>query len=340
MTRRVVAALLFLAITIAPAFADDAAASIGAGGLVVLKREDRITMAREILTINLRKVRVDYEFRNDTDQDVTTVVAFPIPPYALEAEERSIKEQGFDDFRLTIEGRAVHFQVEARAKLKNHDVTSTLSKDGIDVATFGHYDDLHGQARDIRRLSLVQRNSLIRAGLVDSDANSDYANWTVEKKYYWTQTFPANATVHIPHEYTPVVGYNYVSTGEFRAVKQGASVPAKDPQIDKFTIAELKSVCLDEGLRSNLEAASAHGEEGYGHIMYVDFILTSANTWKQPIVDFTLFVERQAEIDQRNVVSFCWPNPVEKVDRDRFKATAANLVPQHELRVGFFQLNK
>jgi hypothetical protein len=85
-----VAASLILAIAVPHAFADDAAASIGAGGLVVLKREDRITMAREVLTINPNKVKVDYEFRNDTDEDVTTVVAFPIPSYALEAEERSI----------------------------------------------------------------------------------------------------------------------------------------------------------------------------------------------------------------------------------------------------------
>jgi hypothetical protein len=335
-----VAASLILAIAVPHAFADDAAASIGAGGLVVLKREDRITMAREVLTINPNKVKVDYEFRNDTDEDVTTVVAFPIPSYALEAEERSIKEQGFDDFRLTIEGQPAHFRVESRARLEGRDVTATLGKYGIDVATFGHFDDVHGQAKDIRRLSLPQRSLLIKAGLISSDVDSDYANWTVEKKYYWSQNFPAHRTIHISHEYTPVVGYNYVSTDEFRAVKQGASVPARDVQIDKFTVEELKSVCLDEGLRSNLEAASAHGKEGYGHIMYVDFILTSANTWKQPIVDFTLFVERQAAIDQRNVVSFCWPNPVEKVDQGRFKATAANLIPQHELRVGFFQLDK
>ncbi len=342
MKLRPVATLLVLAIAIPNAFADDAAAAIGAGGLVVLKREDRITMAREVLTISLKKVRVDYEFRNDTDEDVTTVVAFPIPPYELEAEERSIKEQGFDDFRLTIEGQPAHFQVESRASLKGRDVTTTLNKNGIDVATFGNFDDVHGQAKDIRRLSLTQRNLLIKAGLISSDVGSDYANWTVEKKYYWSQTFPAHSTIHISHEYTPVVGYNYVSTDEFRTIRQGASVPARDVQIDKFTVEELKSVCLDEGLRGNLEAASIHNRngDGYGHINYVDFILTSANTWKQPIVDFTLFVERSAADDQRDVVSFCWPSQLEKVSANRFRATATNLIPQHELRVGFFQIDK
>jgi hypothetical protein len=336
----IAAFLLALAISSPIAFADDAAASIGAGGLVVLKREDRITMAREVLTIGLKKVKVDYEFRNDTDDDVTTMVAFPIPSYQLDAEERSIKEQGFDDFRLIIEGKEARFQVEARAKLKGHDVTAILDKYGIDIATFGHFDEDHHQARDIRRLSRAQRDSLIKSGLIDSDPDQDDANWVVEKKYYWSQTFLAHSTIHISHEYTPVVGYNYVSSDEFHAVGRNASIPTRDVQIDKFTVDELKSLCLSEDLRSSLETASRHSKEGYGHIEYVDFILTSANTWKEPILDFTLYVERSKEKDSRDVVSFCWPNPVEKVGQDRFKATAINLIPRHELRIGFFQLDR
>jgi hypothetical protein len=332
-------ALLLLAISFSPpAFADDAAASIGAGGLVVLNREDRITMAREVLTISLKKVKVDYEFRNDSDEDVTTIVAFPIPSYTLQAEERYIKEQGFDDFRLSIEGKPAQFQVESRAKLKGVDVTTTLNKYGIDVATFGHFNEDRHQSQDIRRLTNVQRSAFVKAALIDTDPSQDFANWAVEKKYYWSQKFPAHSTVHISHEYTPVVGYNYVSTDEFRAIGPNAPASVRDKNmIDKFILNELKAVCLNEGLRHNLESASVHSKEGYGFIQYVDFILMSANTWKQPIVDFTLFVEKPpAEKYNREVVSFCWPGPVEKVGPDLFKATAINLIPQRELKIGFF----
>ena len=44
------------------------------------RRETRIVMAREVLQISAKKVVVDYDFRNDTNQDVTSEVAFPIPP--------------------------------------------------------------------------------------------------------------------------------------------------------------------------------------------------------------------------------------------------------------------
>jgi hypothetical protein len=61
--------------------ADDGAASIAAGGLVLMKREPRIVMAKEVLSISAKSVLVDYDFRNDSDEDITTEVAFPIPPY-------------------------------------------------------------------------------------------------------------------------------------------------------------------------------------------------------------------------------------------------------------------
>ena len=72
-----------------PALADDSAASIAAGGLVA-RRETRIVMAKEVLRISPNKVVVDYDFRNDTDQDVTTEVAFPVPPYSYGPENPAI----------------------------------------------------------------------------------------------------------------------------------------------------------------------------------------------------------------------------------------------------------
>lgn len=65
---------------------DDSAAAIAAGGLVS-RRESRIVMAKEVLKISPTKIVVDYDFRNDSDQDVTTEVAFPIPPYKNEFPE-------------------------------------------------------------------------------------------------------------------------------------------------------------------------------------------------------------------------------------------------------------
>jgi len=313
-------ALLLLATLCTIAKADDGAASIAAGG-IVMKHEPRITMQKEVLRISATKVQVDYEFRNDTNTDITTEVAFPVPGYKLDWDERSIKEQSFDDFQLTVENQLVHFEVEIKATLKGRDVSAQLKKYGIDIGTFGHYNEEAFNAPDIQKLSPAQKSALVHAGLIDLDTFSRYLpGWTVEKKYYWLQTFPAHAIVHISHEYTPVLGNsNTIGLGP-------------TPKQDSF---EAKSVCIDPSLRNQLSKLAANPENEVS-ISYVDFILTTANTWKTPIEDFTLIVERT---DPKDTVSFCWDGPVEKLDANKFQAHANNLIPTKELHIGFYHLD-
>jgi len=160
----------------------------------------------------------------------------------------------------------------------------------------------------------------------------------VEKKYYWTQTFPAHSTVHISHEYTPAVGYNFVAKADFIAAGPHATAAElKDYGPDNPALPELRSVCLDEPLRQQLINMPFNKDNGtYRNIAYVDFILTTANTWKQPIGDFTLLVNRPAGQGDPKMISFCWPGAVTKVSADQFKATATDLIPKSELRIGFF----
>ena len=345
------ACLFLLALLIAlPLRADDSAASIGAGGLVVLKNEKRIAMAKEVLTISLKKVHVDYEFRNDTADNVTTMVAFPIPAYEFSEDMmHTAAESGFDDFKLTIEGKPTTFTIEALAKVNGTDVTALLKAYNIDIGSFGHYDFKADTSPDFKKLSAAQMAELVKAGAIDTNAgqpgvgtadNPVYAhpNWSVEKKYYWTQNFPAHSTVHISHEYTPVAGYNLVSQSDFIAVGPNATPDQlKDYGADNPVLPELRSVCLDEPLRQQLITMPFGKDNGtYRRMQYVDFILTTANTWKQPIYDFTLLVERPTGKDDPKILSFCWPSEVTKISTNEFKATATNLVPTSELRIGFF----
>jgi len=76
-------------------------------------------------------------------------------------------------------------------------------------------------------------------------------------------------------------------------------------------------------------------------LRYVDFILTTANTWKTPIEDFTLIVEKPDEPTSNvNFVSFCWDGPVTKIDDHHFAAHLTNFIPKKELRVGFIDLDR
>lgn len=303
--------------------ADDGASSIAVGGVVVMGHEPHITMAKEVLQISEGKVVVDYDFRNDTDQNVTTGVAFPIPEYDLDMVSEEPASQGFDDFRLWVNGAQAKFQIEARAYVKNKDLTDLLTSVHVDVASFGHAVS-NDDSKDIERLTDLQRKKLERAGLIVTGAYG--ANWKVRKKYYWQQTFPAHGTVHIRHEYTPYMGSE-------NSIKYALG---SDP--DPVMVKQLNSFCIDGRLHSILKQI-ADSKDKDAPYFYVDFILTTANTWKTPIEDFELIVERPHEKGaSAGYVSFCWDGPVTKIDEDHFSAKAVNFVPTKELHIGFFDV--
>lgn len=72
----------------------------------------------------------------------------------------------------------------------------------------------------------------------------------------------------------------------------------------------------------------------------MDFILTSANTWRRPIEDFTLIVDRpHGPKDGPALVSFCSPGRVVQTHANEFRVHVGSFVPAHELRIGFIQLS-
>jgi len=335
--------------------ADDSAAAIAAGGLVP-RRETRIVMAKEVLRISLKKIVVDYDFRNDTDEDVTTEVAFPIPPYKNEFPEGDIQAQSFKDFHLWVDGKPILYKSEVKATLNGRDVTGILEANHIDIRTFGHFDDTTEDAHhvaqilvpDFTRLPKDAQIRLFKEGLFQDQGEFVFSLYTVHLQYHWTQTFPAHSTVRIRHEYSPVVGYHQMDIDSVKLGLQPASAQkaaALDPD-SRSALDDLMSYCPDapflRGVERQVEASGKNAADFTGGQYWVDFILTSANTWQRPIEDFTLIIERpQPEQGLKTLVSFCSPanSKVEKLDADHFQVHLTKLVPTSELHIGFFEIH-
>jgi len=244
------------------------------------------------------------------------------------------QQQGFDDFKLWIDQQPVKFRTETRAFVGKQEITATLARLAVDAGSFGHYQDsvhmqrrMDGKSWDIERLTVAQRNRLITIKAIDDGSPA----WRVEKKYHWTQTFPAHGTVHIRHQYTPVPG-NSNTIGD-PAVYRG-----------KGAVEEYAQSCPAPALRDTLskvwnKQSKNSNEVSPLWISYVSFILTTANTWKTPIEDFTLIVERPHNPKEKTYVSFCWDGPVRQVDADHFSAHVSGLVPKKELMIGYIYDN-
>jgi hypothetical protein len=321
-----------------PAVANDSAAAIAAGG-VILRDERRVSMNREQLTIRRLQedsrgiprfqVAVEYEFVNESAEDVTTEVAFPVPEYGYpgEALEGPVDLGGF---RAWVDDKEIPVAKQVRALVGGTDQTAVLRELGIDVERHGNYELSPSRPPrhedQIRKLTPAAAERLVKFGLLEA-ANPEpgWPMWKVAITWHWTQTFPAGRKVRVRHEYTPAAGFRYeVGVREF--------------------LGELPDACADDGLIRSLEsrkralAEEARRKGAHDRSMifgeWVNYILTTANSWKTPIRDFELIVERP----EGHAVSLCWDGKVERIGRTRFIAKAKNFVPAKELAVYFFHV--
>jgi hypothetical protein len=355
---RITYLLLSLVLVGSPAVADDGAASIAAGGLILMKREPRIAMAKEVLRIGPRKVVVDYDFRNNSDEDIDTVVAFPIAPYSSDEyfwsheeafnqrdEPRSVSR--IASFRLRVNGNTQPYKTEVKALFNGHDYAPLLRGMRIDPATFGHIPEEDAKS-DFDFLSSQQRARLVQLGLMSRD--NQVPKWKVEVRYYWTQRFPAHKTVHIRHEYIPIAGEVQVPPD----LLPGRSVDENERETAASIRQTLGRTCVSSSaiqhIYQTLEARpspdtthmniEASTREWFNHLLvvdWVDFILTTANTWKQPIEDFTLIVDTKPYPNERSVpVHFCGDGPLASAKGLQTTFHARDFVPAKELTIGFY----
>lgn len=333
--------------------ADDAAVSVKAGG-IEFKHEPRISMEKEVLRISREKVAVDYEFLNESDEDITIHIGFPVPPMSVFDSECGPRST-FNDFRLWVDGQEIHYETEDRAKLGQTDYTLLIRDLGINVATFGDYWGPAGKCDGSNfRLSPQQVQKLAPHELLDKDG---VPQWAVHRLFHWTQEFPGRKTVHIRHEYRPVIGYQYASlkdlepTANQRRVleAQEGSRKGLDKKFELGMLEPIQNACLEPGLLKALrkDYAVAYPTEAvraaagdYVDTNWVDFVLKTANFWKTPIKEFELIVEKpNPSFGKSWYISFCWNGEIQRDGSGRFVARAKNFVPQNDLTIMFLRVH-
>ena len=338
-------AVVFAFISFATRSANDSAASVAAGG-IVLKQGSRISIQKERLTISKHKITVEYEFSNDSADDVTTEVAFPIPKFGC---EYYCDESVIARFHLWVDGNEAQYERQVRATVKDQDYTAELNKLGIDIASFGHFGRPDARSKDYQvvKLPTTDISKLVQLGLLDEKGFAP--KWTVDEMFHWKQIFSAHKLTHIRHEYQPATGYSPMTAGDLAKL---ANQEDLDANMHEDEVAFLKDVaersCVEPSLANSIKkmVAEQHKDEKdlnplddveFG-MSWADYILTTANSWKGPIRDFTLVVERpdDAMDKTRHYVSFCWDSPVRRLDANHFEAKAINFVPKKELRVAYF----
>lgn len=320
------AAVLLCAV--APAFANDSMAELKTGGLSYV-RTDAVRMLREDLFVSLDLVTVDYVYENTTDEDVDTIVAFPMPditgdPYEMPAVPDS-ESDNFLGFSVHSEDVAITPELMQRATAFGIDVTADLKAHGIALNPFAR-DGFNALAA----LDPATLGDWTARGIVMDDVYDDGSGmkshptpiWTLHSEYWWRMTFPAHAKVSLGHAYTPSVGAS-VGLGFLSPPDVSADNPQRTAYVEKY--------CIDDGFMRAAKARIANGSASISAFYenWLSYILTTANNWAGPIGTFHLTIDKGSP---NNLVSFCGSG-VKKTGPTRFELTYTDYYPERDLDV-------
>ena len=325
MIRRLLPALIALAPS--PLLANDSVAELGTGGLV-LSRSDVVAMEKEDLYISPSKVAVDYVFRNMSDKDVETIVAFPMPdiegnPYWLPAIPVEDSEN-FLGFSVSVDGKPRQTQMEHRAFAVDLDVTEELKKNGVPLYPFGE-----SVFEALAKLPQKVADDWLARGLIvvdEYDAGEGWQRvrspfWKLKTTYWWRMTFPAGKPVKVAHRYQPSVGATSGLTFYY------------DGQFGGDTYGDYKAkYCMDKAFENAIVKAARQNPDGYPPLYEnrISYILTTGGNWAGGTIGkFKLTIDKG---DTKNLVSFCGDN-VKKVGPTTFEMTADDYYPAKNIEV-------
>jgi hypothetical protein len=302
------------------AVADDATAAFGAGGLVFTK-ETSIRMKAEDLYISPVRVRVRFDFVNDSDHDIETIVAFPLPDinndryFETMIYPEKVDPLNFVAFETRVDGDPVPMHAEQRAYTKGKDITDIVLAAGLPINV------IIDQAESEKKLRLLPegvRRKLIAAGAIAPWRGSVRPLWTTTTKFYWMQRFPAKREVVINHSYRPV-------TGRFGARGSQLTNLARNPYVREFCMSEAAGRQAAK-LGPEIMAPSQRGI----YASVTDYILMTATNWKGSIGRFHMTLDRR---EPGNVLSLCWDGALEPTGPTTAEFNGENFTPTRDVHM-------
>jgi len=318
--------------------ANDSMARVGAGGIRLIKSE-HIRMIEEALEISTKMVSVKYRFRNESDRDVRTTVAFPMPPYRWTGAQTmwDDNQKPVSTFVALVNGRQVRTKTMTKALVGGVDVTEELHKVGLsDIAiqTFAHCReevDEEGNEKTVSDLTPRQKRVVMRLNREEGSC----PEWQVKSTLVWKQTFPAHKEVVVEHRYATFVGSRYTAP-----YQKGYEFSAGDLYPMAEAAAGTNEACLDADTKRTIdervEALAGRGEKmAYVMLHDVEYVLGTGRNWKGTIGKFTLRIRKESP-DQ--IVSVCFPGEPRAVNAEEIEFVQENFVPQDKLVVYFYDV--
>lgn len=319
---KILGGILGVLLAVSSTYANDTVVEIAAGGLEYV-RSDKIEMVREDLYISMDEVRVDYVFRNHSEEDITAMVAFPMPDIQYD-EYGDIglpfaQQDNFLGFTVLVDGQEIEPRLQQRAKVIGVDVTVHLVKRGIPLLPTG--DDVFQSFGSQPVSVLLELEQLGIVGIENYDGGNGMRaharpQWILQSAYYWEMVFPAGKEIKVSHTYSPATG---ATTGIAPFFYSGNFLDISDEYARRY--------CVDEGfvraVGRKLDAGTQYFET------WISYILLTGRNWYRRIGTFHLTVDKG---NTDNLVSFCGEGVV-KTGPTTFELTIEDYYPEKNLDI-------
>lgn len=319
--------VLIIVILPLPAEANDTTARVAAGGITFLKN-DHIRLVQETLEISTKIIRVRYRFLNESDRDIQTVVAFPMPPYGWNPGGIAFdsNEKPLSSFVAQVDGHSIATMKSQKAVIGERDVTDHLKNMGLsDTQIFKTFGDCTPEGKC--SFTKTQEEKLKQL----AGTERRFPPWKVAETIYWEQVFPSRREIGVLHEYPPFVGMAYTAPYQ-KGFGYVSDIPSAAGDKDS------KEACLDTGtyqlIQKKIKSYVQNGEAMvYVTIQDVEYILGTGRNWKGPITNFKLRIKKDFP-DQ--IISLCFPGKPKRVDSSTLQFSHSNFVPQDKLVIYFY----
>lgn len=298
--------------------ANDSTGWVSTGGIQYLKSQN-IRMVSEDLYISERKIRLEYEFHNDSDQNIRETVLFPLPASSPQEDgDFADIEALHQTFKIWVNNKPVQVTKNLRALWsistdETLDITRSLTQDcglteqQILQPYLDSSDDLD------RNTAQACVHKLVKIGVIPS-APDENALWSTQIVYSWQQTFPARTSIQVKHEYQPLLG------GSVAGISRDGEY-GHDMQ---------KTYCFDKTFWKKISVTKGVHFPSYTALGY---ILTTGANWSKPIERFHLTIDKPKD----SLMSLCWDSSLMQVSATRFEAHKTNFTPKHDIAIIFAQ---
>jgi hypothetical protein len=324
-------ALVVAAITSTPALAVEGGTDLSTGGLIFVRNEN-LDMLSEDLAISRDEVSIRYRLFNKSENDVTVLVAFPMPDIRIEGPDDPLSLPTEDavnllGFATAVNGKEVSAAVEQRVIVAGLDRTQLLRGLGIPLAP--HLASTHEELdrlppdkwEELRRLGLAEIEQYDTGGGMQKHLA---ARWTLQTTFFWEQTFAARADTVIEHRYKP-------SVGRAGQTLLGSPNEQKEPWYDEYK----DKYCFSYEFLAAVERAHKAANSKFGAPFSEQRIEYARKTWVNglgsPIKDFRLTVDKGAA---DNLVSFCGEE-AKKISETQLELTKVDYTPDGSLTILF-----